>query len=137
MPKGITRVCMNYVISDKDIKDKAKKLSKLKIAANKNGISLIVNTNFKRSSDKNKQKHIEAIAKKYSDFNLKHTTDVNGICQMGAGSSITVDYDGTILRCPYMDNKDGVGNFLDLREEDIKKRVKEFFKNKKSCVMRM
>ena len=106
---GSTRIGMNYVISETDLADKCKKIKLLKEEIIKNGIFFICNTNFEPHPNLKIQEKLKELAKIYSDFHLSHSTAVEGQCQMGAGSSATVDYDGELYRCPYMDGKgDGI-----------------------------
>ena len=102
-----TRIGMNYVVSWRDLSDGGAKVRALKQEANDNGIFFVVNTNFQKHPDDETQRLFEQFAHEYSDFHLRHSTAVNGQCQMGAGSSATIDFDGMLLRCPYMDTKEG------------------------------
>ncbi|MBS3175285.1 hypothetical protein J4440_05365 [Candidatus Woesearchaeota archaeon] len=134
--QGTTRIGMNYVVSETDLKDE-RKLRLLKEAANGNKIFFVCNTNFTKHPNEEIQIKLERIANFYSNFNLKHTTDVYGKCQMGAGSSATADYNGMLLRCPYMDNKEGNGKIQNLTEIRIQKVLKSYMEDRKySCVMR-
>ncbi len=110
--EGTTRLGMNYVVSRSDLRPT--KLRKLKHAANANGIFFVSNMPFQPIPLHHTQHALECLASHYSDFELRHSTEVNGQCQMGAGSSATVDFDGTLLRCPYMDSSQGDGKFRDL-----------------------
>jgi hypothetical protein len=122
---------MNYVISEEDLKDNGKKIQSLKNAANKNGIFFVCNTNFNGFSEEERK-----LANKYSNFGLEHSTFVDGRCQMGAGSSATVDYDGKLFRCPYMDGN-GDGNFVQMSEEEREKVLRNYINDKDySCVIR-
>ncbi len=135
--EGTTRTGMNYVVSEGDLADDGAKVKALKQAANNNRIFFVVNTNFQRHPDDQTQKLLEQFAYEYSDFNLKHSTAVNGQCQMGAGSSVTIDFDGMLLRCPYLDNKEGDGKFQDLPPEKIKEVLDGYMGERSySCVMR-
>lgn len=132
-----TRIGMNYVVSEIDLADNGAKLQALKKAANENNIFFVCNTNFSKHSDENMQLLLEQMANQYSDFNLKHSTSVSGRCQMGAGSSATVDYDGTLLRCPYMDTAQGDGKFQELSVGGIKNVLEKYKQDRQySCVMR-
>lgn len=134
---GTTRIGMNYVVSENDLADGGAKIKRLKQAANDNGIFFVVNTNFEKQQDDSKQKLFEQYAYEYTDFQLRHSTEVNGQCQMGAGSGATVDYDGMLLRCPYMDNADGNGRFFDLSFGRIKEVLAEYMRDRLyPCVMR-
>lgn len=135
--EGTTRIGMNYVVSERDMGDSGAKVRALKQAANDNGIFFVVNTNFQIHLDLRKQRALEQIAYEYSDFHLRHSTFVNGRCQMGAGSSATVDYDGTLLRCPYIDNKEGDGKIQELFLERVNEIIAGYMRDRKSfCVMR-
>lgn len=135
--EGTTRVGMNYVVSEKDLEDGGAKVRALKQAANDNEIFFLVNTNFQKHIGGRTQRLFEQFAHEYSDFHLRHSTVVNGQCQMGAGSSATIDFDGMLLRCPYMDNKEGEGKFQDLSPERIKKILKKYTEDRSyPCVMR-
>tara|TARA_Y100000034_G_C6866035_1_gene394719 strand:- start:248 stop:1255 length:1008 start_codon:yes stop_codon:yes gene_type:complete len=136
--EGTTRIGMNYVVSERDLEDYGEKVSALKKAANNNGINFICNTTFTKHPENQIQKILEQTAEKYSDFNLRHSTAVNGQCQMGAGSSVTIDFDGTLLRCPYMNNQtEGDGNFYTLSEEARKEVIMKYMGDRSyPCVMR-
>lgn len=110
--EGTTRIGISYVISKKDLDEDCAKIKRLKQACNENGIFFNCNTNFHSHPNPDIQRRLEEASVKYTDFGLKNTTTVNGYCQMGAGSSATVDHDGTLLRCPYMDRSQGEGNIL-------------------------
>lgn len=134
---GTTRVGMNYVVSERDIMDGRVKIRALKEAANSNNIFFVVNTCFDKNADESIQTQLEKIAHQYSDFGLKHSTSVNGQCQMGAGSAATVDYNGMLLRCPYMKNEDSEGRFHELSETGREKVLEGYMKDRAySCVMR-
>ena len=135
--EGTTRIGMNYVVSERDLTDGGAKIKALKKAANDFGIFFVVNTNFQKHPDNETQRLFEAFAHDYSDFHLRHSTAVNGQCQMGAGSSATIDFDGMLLRCPYMDSKEGEGRFQDLSPERIKEVLGEYMRDRSyPCVMR-
>ena len=134
---GTTRIGMNYVVSKSDLTDRGAKIRALKQAANDNQVFFVVNTHFQKHPDEQTQKLFEQFAHEYSDFNLKHSTLVNGQCQMGAGSSATIDFDGMLLRCPYMDNKGGDGKFQDLTPGKIKEVLGKYMVDRSyPCVMR-
>ena len=79
---------------------------------------------------------MERLAIEYNNFHLRHSTVVNGQCQVGAGSSATVDFDGELYRCPYMSGK-GDGNFIKLPTEEVKKIIEGYMHNRQYvCVMR-
>jgi sulfatase maturation enzyme AslB (radical SAM superfamily) len=135
---GTTRIGMNYVVSPSDLDDKHQKLKELKAAANEQDLFFACNTPFSPHQEEAIQLELESLAREYSNFHQRHTTAVNDQCQMGAGSSATVDFDGTLLRCPYMDNqKQGDGKIHDLTESKLKK-VLSFYMQDRSlpCVMR-
>lgn len=133
--KGITRIGMNYVISERDLENESK-VKLLKEAANRNGIFLICNTNFLPHPNQRIRKRMQDLAIKNSNFHLRHSTYVNGRCQMGAGSSATVDYNGELYRCPYMDGK-GDGKFQELSGNQIKRILSRYMKDRKyACVLR-
>jgi len=127
---GTTRIGMNYVISKRDVKDETH-VSSLKHVINDHGIFFVCNTNFQGATQEEKE-----LAHRYSDFNLRHSTAVDGICQMGAGSSATVDYDGALFRCPYM--KEGSdGNFFTMTPGDVRAILTKYrFDIARSCVVR-
>lgn len=135
--EGTTRIGMNYVVSERDLEDGGKKIMALKQAANDNGIFFVVNTRFQKHSDETVQSMFEQFAREYTDFRLQHSTAVSGRCQMGAGSSATVDFDGTLLRCPYMSVAQGDGKFQELSSGEIDA-VIECYKQDRMypCVMR-
>lgn len=135
--EGTTRIGMNYVVSERDLVDGGAEVRALKQAANDSGIFFVVNTNFQKHPDDETQRLFEEFAHDYSDFHLRHSTAVNGQCQMGAGSSATIDYDGILLRCPYMDSKEGDGKFQDLSPEKIKEVLGKYMGDRSyPCVMR-
>lgn len=134
--EGMTRIGMNYVVSESDIADDGAKVRALQAAANRNGIFFVCNTNFLPHADKETQRQMEAIAHTYSDFNIRHTTAVDGQCQMGAGSSATVDYDGELFRCPYMSGK-GEGKFHRLTDPLRQEVIAGYLHDRAyACVMR-
>ncbi len=135
--EGTTRIGMNYVVSERDLTDAGAKVRALKQAANDSGIFFVVNTNFQKHPDVETQRLFEQFAHDYSDFHLRHSTAVNGQCQMGAGSSATIDFDGMLLRCPYMDSKEGDGRFQDLSPEMVKEVLGKYMGDRSyPCVMR-
>lgn len=135
--EGTTRIGMNYVVSERDLADGGVKIRNLKRVVNNSGIFFVVNTNFQKHSDSKTQMSFERFAHEYSNFHLRHSTAVNGQCQMGAGSSATVDYDGVLLRCPYMNNQEGDGRFQDLSPERIKEILGKYMSDRTySCVLR-
>ena len=135
--EGTTRIGMNYVVSERDLEEGGAKLMALKQAANENGIFFVCNTNFQKHHSTSIQELFEKIAYEYSDFHLRHSNSVDGRCQMGAGSSATIDYDGMLLRCPYMGSEQGNGRFQYLTAEEIRKVLKKYMEDRSyPCVMR-
>ena len=134
--QGTTRIGINYVVSERDFVDKGTKVKDLKQATNDNGLFFVCNLPFQENPDKNIQELLKDIARAHSNFNLPHSTVVNGQCQMGAGSSVTIDYDGTMYRCPYMDIG-GDGKIQNLGPKDIHEVVMRYMKNKGLCVIRL
>ncbi|HLD98291.1 MAG TPA: hypothetical protein VI815_03115 [Candidatus Nanoarchaeia archaeon] len=135
--EGTTRVGMNYVVTEEDLADNGTKISTLKKSANDHSIFFVVNTRFQKHPNKDTQKAFEQFANEYSDFHLRHSTAVNGQCQMGAGSSATIDVDGTLLRCPYMEIKEGDGKFQDLSQQGLHEVIGKYQKDRLyPCVMR-
>lgn len=135
--EGTTRIGMNYVVSERDLADDGAKVRALKQAANEYGIFFICNTNFQKHPNAQIQQQMEQLAHRHSNFNLRHSTTVNDRCQMGAGSSATVDYDGMLLRCPYMDGKEGDGKFQELSSEGLKVVLEKYAGDRSyPCVMR-
>lgn len=133
--RGTSRLGMNYTVSEADLKDDTK-LRNLKNAANEVGLFFVCNTNFHPNHDLNTRKLLRELAKTYSNFGIEHSTGVYGQCQMGAGSSATVDYNGTLFRCPYMKGL-GDGSFTELPEEDRKLVLDSYQADRKYiCVMR-
>jgi sulfatase maturation enzyme AslB (radical SAM superfamily) len=133
--KGFTNVGMNYVVSEEDLKNK-KKVRQLKKAANKNGIFFVCNLDFFPPKDEKLLLKLKKFAKNNSDHDLPHSTFVDNRCQMGAGSSVTVDYDGTFFRCPYLTGE-GDGNYFKMDSEERKKMVEKYIADREySCVFR-
>lgn len=114
--EGLTRIGMNYVVRESDLKDR-NRLVELKEAANEYGVFFICNVNFFPHENQEIQKKLRALAIENSDFNLAHSTAVDGVCQMGAGSSATIAPNGELYRCPYMiEGSDG--NFVTMDEKE-------------------
>jgi len=113
-------------------------IRELKEAANQNRIFFVCNTPFLKNENLGIQRELSEKAQFYTDFNLRHSTAVDGQCQMGAGSSATLDYDGMLLRCPYMDNQtQGDGKFLELSERDRRGVIRRYMADRAfPCVMR-
>jgi len=134
---GTTRIGMNYVIDLSDLKEDGKKVSALKEVANDHGLFFVCNTHFVKHPDQKIQQEFEHMADQYSNFHLRHSTAVNGQCQMGAGSGATVDFDGTLLRCPYMSTLEGDGKFRELSLSERERVVDEYMHDRSyPCVMR-
>ncbi|MBW3023062.1 hypothetical protein KY308_03080, partial [Candidatus Woesearchaeota archaeon] len=106
--RKITNVGMNYVVSHTDLYDRGAKVKALKKAANDAGLFFICNNHFEKHPDASMQLRVEALASELTD--RSDSTMVDGRCQMGAGSSVTVDYNGELYRCPYL-NGGGQGKF--------------------------
>ncbi|MBD3210934.1 hypothetical protein GF318_06160 [Candidatus Micrarchaeota archaeon] len=115
--EGLTRLGMNYVVSRRDLKKPAR-LRELKKAANDNGIFFVCNVDFEPDLNPFRRARLLRLAKECSDFNLSHSTSVKGICQMGAGSSLTIAPDGSIYHCPYM-YEGSDGNITTVSEEQL------------------
>lgn len=133
--EGLTRLGMNYVVGEKDIVNQSR-LMALRAAASEHGIFFICNVNFREETDQLLRKKIRQIAKQNSDFGLEHSTYVDGVCQMGAGSSITIAPDGELYRCPYMlDGSDG--NIATITLEKLSRILSGHIRDKRfSCVLR-
>lgn len=132
IPEGVTRLGMNYVITNKDLENNGERALRLRDAVNEHGLFFVCNVDF---NDDNPE--LESLAKEISNFNLDHSTFVNGTCQMGAGSSATVDYDGAMLRCPYLDNSVNDGNFFQMSEQGLRKVLNDYMRDRTySCVLR-
>ena len=136
--EGTTRIGMNYVVSEADLKDNKQKLKELKEAANDQDLFFVCNTPFSPHPSPSIKQELELLAREYSNFHLRHTTAVKDQCQMGAGSSATIDFDGTLLRCPYMDNKkQGNGKIQDLSESQFQAVLSAYMQDRSlPCVMR-
>jgi hypothetical protein len=133
--EGTTRLGMNYVVSETDLKNR-QNVEELKIAANENGLFFVCNTDFQAHQNLNTQRHLEQLAVEQSNFQLRHSTQVNGQCQMGAGSSATVDYNGELFRCPYMSGM-GDGRFITLPDNQIKEIMEGYIQDRGYvCVLR-
>ena len=133
--EGLTRIGMNYVVKETDLADR-NRLAELKEAANEHGIFFICNLNFFPHEDQEIQKKLQALAIENSDFNLVHSTAVDGVCQMGAGSSATISPDGLLYRCPYMMKGDN-RSFLIMSEGEKEKKLDRYMNRRKyACVLR-
>ena len=130
-----TRVGMNYVVSEEDLIS-PNKLRELRKAANENGIFFVSNLNFWPESDQDIREKLREFAIENSDFGLSHSTAVNGVCQMGAGSSITIAANGDIYRCPYM-LKGKHGNISNMTSGDVRDLILRYQKDPRyACVVR-
>ena len=131
---GTARLGMNYAISERDIEDGGEKLLKLKEAAHKSGICFIVSTLFQPHQDIEVQRKLVSFGKQHTD--TIYSTGVGGQCQMGAGSSVTVDFNGSLYRCPYINGR-GDGNFLKLSEEGKREVIRKYLQSRGyACVVR-
>jgi len=132
--EGLTRIGMNYVVREKDLADR-NRLVELREAANEYGIFFVCNTDF-FIEDPEIQKKLQELAIENSDFSLVHSTAVDGVCQMGAGSSATIAPNGDLYRCPYM-MEGSDGNFADMPEEERAKILSRYMNQRKyACVLR-
>jgi MoaA/NifB/PqqE/SkfB family radical SAM enzyme len=128
---GITRIGMNYVLGPDDADDHTR-LARLKLAANQNGIFFICNRDFDTGAHAEHNGVLTALARAYSDFGLPHSTFADGVCQMGAGSSITIAANGDVYRCPYMlEGSDG--NVLSMGEDGITLLFARYLANREYC----
>lgn len=131
LEQGITRLGMNYVVSGWDLRN-PNKLRELKAAANEEGIFFVCNVDFFGPVDQ----RISELANENSDFGLVHSTFVDGRCQMGAGSSITVVSNGDIYRCPYLMNG-GEGKITEMAPDRIKAIIYSYLNDREySCILR-
>ena len=134
-PEQGTRIGMNYVVLEEDLRD-VERIRALQEAENNNRVFFVCNTPLKPHPNPAVQEQLRYLAREFSDFHISHSTGVNGQCQMGAGSSVTIDYDGTFYRCPYMSGR-GDGNFLTLAELERRAVVKSYLSDRGwVCVMR-
>lgn len=132
--KGLTRIGMNYVVREKDLKDR-NKLAELKEAANEYGIFFVCNVDF-FLEDAEVRKKLQELAIENSDFNLVHSTAVDRVCQMGAGSSATIAPNGDLYRCPYM-MEGSDGNFTEMPEEERRRILTGYMIDERyACVLR-
>ncbi len=133
--EGLTRIGMNYVVRETDLKDR-NRLAELREAANENGIFFICNTDFFPHEEPEIRERIRKLATENNDFNLVHSTAIDGVCQMGAGSSATIAPNGELYRCPYM-NEGSDGYFTEMSEEQRAKILIEYMNQRKyACVLR-
>ncbi|HII88514.1 TPA: hypothetical protein HA253_02895 [Candidatus Woesearchaeota archaeon] len=134
---GTTRIGMNYVVTESDLGDQGAKVRALKHSANEHGIYFVCNVPFERERyDPVTWMRLKTMAEQYSDFGKSHSTTVDGQCQMGAGSGVTVDFNGAMLRCPYMPTSEGKGKFLDLTPAERDICIAKFREETRACVMR-
>ncbi|OIO25277.1 hypothetical protein AUJ14_04640 [Candidatus Micrarchaeota archaeon CG1_02_55_22] len=134
-PEGTTRLAMNYVVGESDLRDESK-LRDLSTAASENNVFFVCNTPFVRNKSLEIQNALEELAAQYTHFHLSHSTAVDGQCQMGAGASATVDYNGALYRCPYFAGG-GDGNFLELSDAQRRTIVGKYLNDRNyACVMR-
>jgi len=132
--EGIVRLAMNYVLTEADLRD-ASKVRELKQAAEENNIAFVCNLPFEKHPEAPKQAWMEKLAAQINE-NRPHSTYVKGCCQMGAGSSATVDYDGRLFRCPYM-TKYHFGNFLTRDSTEKSEILARFLRDKRYiCTLR-
>lgn len=122
--EGATRIGMNYVVSEMDIQNPAR-LSELKEAAEMDGIYFQCNTPFQDNYDPQVQQKLKNLTDEYSTLHNPHTTVVNGQCQMGAKSGVTIDYNGNFFECPYMDGR-GDGNFFGMTDSGRREVVRKY-----------
>ena len=131
-PDGATRLGMNYVVSDNDLAN-PQRIGQFKRFANREGIFFVANVNFFEQGDKERLKELAAFM---SDFGLQHSTFVDGRCQMGAGSSVTVAANGDLYRCPYM-LKGSDGNIMRLGPQQVVDIISGYISDRKYvCVLR-
>ncbi|MBI5065313.1 hypothetical protein HZA97_03675 [Candidatus Woesearchaeota archaeon] len=134
--EGVTRIAMNYVVMPRDLADNGNKMSKLKKAANEKGIAFFCNLEFDAVEKYNSETITQLKQLKEKHSTSEHSTSVNGQCQMGAGSSTTIDYNGDMYRCPYMTGG-GDGNFFKIDEQKRHETIDSHVRNRKdSCGMR-
>jgi MoaA/NifB/PqqE/SkfB family radical SAM enzyme len=136
--QGTTRLGMNYTVTEIDLRDNGRKLTDLRKAAEDNGIFVVANTEFDLYS--NPQTNQET-KKRLGALTFGHSTSVNGVCQMGAGWSITISPEGYILRCPYLGKEMSRGNLFTKSKEldyNLIERVLGEFKTERkyACVLR-
>ncbi len=132
--EGVTRLGMNYVVSESDLAGDAERVKKLREAAHKNGIVFIASTNFEPHPDASTQMAIASFVREHTD--TVYSTGVGGQCQMGAGSSVTMDFNGQLYRCPYMNGR-GDGNFLKLPDGKKEEVVRGYLRSRGyACVVR-
>ena len=127
--EGTTRIGMNYVVSERDIADGGMRLRALKEAAEANGVFFICNTEFHLDPNSDKYNQLKVLARENSTLNLEHSTaDERGQCMMGAGAAVTIDYDGKMFRCPYMNGK-GDGNFLKMSDAEREEVISAYLRD--------
>ncbi len=133
--KGTTRIGMNYVISENDL-ESPERVRALRKAAECRGIFFICNTNFGISLDGKIMERLRIFAAENSTSGMAHSTFVDGRCQMGAGSSITIAPDGEIYRCPYM-LEGGDGKITEISNSDLRKILDRYLEDRSYfCILR-
>jgi len=135
---GTTRLAMNYVVTEADLIDNGKRINYLKQATLDSGILLVTNPEFDIYTN---PKISAETRERILSLTSPHSTMVNGQCRMGARSSLTIDSDGKILRCPYLPRELGYGNVLTkdgrLDIERIQRALTEYASGKAyACVAR-
>jgi MoaA/NifB/PqqE/SkfB family radical SAM enzyme len=132
---GTARLGFNYVVDEQDMSNPTK-LMELREAARGNGLFFLCNTNFIPHPDPEVREQLRLFALEQSDFNLAHSTFAQGVCQMGAGSSVTIAADGEIYRCPYM-TEGGEGKIIDMSDERLKEIMARYMNERRyACVLR-
>jgi hypothetical protein len=131
-----TRIAFNYVVSESDLRDPTR-LAALKVAIESHGFCLVCNTDFfpeKYHADV--WAALGRLAIEYSTLGNPHTTVVDGVCQMGAGSSFTIAANGDIYRCPYLvGNPDG--NITVISPEELDGLISKYKLHREfACVFR-
>jgi sulfatase maturation enzyme AslB (radical SAM superfamily) len=121
--RGTTRVGMNYVLSPGDLQQPSRMIN-LRKAAVENDVFFICNLNFVPEKDEEVRERLMVLAEENSNFRMHHSTEVDGVCRMGAGSSLTIAANGDIYLCPYMfENSDG--NVFELSLGEIRGIIEE------------
>ena len=134
--QGTTRLGMNYVVDERDLVDGATKVKRMKEAVNRNGIFFVCNTDFYPHPNPETQRQLRMLSKEYTDFHISHSTGVGGQCQMGAGSAVTIDFNGDLYRCPYMSGG-GNGKFQSMSDFKRREVIGKYLKDRAySCGFR-
>ncbi len=99
----ITRLGMNYVVFPDDLAESRRALLlEFKMAAEGAGVYLGANLPFDLVRfQPDTVRELRGLAVELSSGGIVHSTVVNGVCQMGAGSSLTMAANGDVYRCPY------------------------------------